>query len=179
MRRRTIVLAALVLTAFLLPAELVSAQGTSGALEPPIGKVVAVEGTATIEHTAVVVVQAATPRGPINAKVGDVVYIGDLIQTGANGKINLVFADGTALNVLSNARMELNEFVYNPATTVGQSTFNLVKGTFTFVGGKMANTGRMRVNTPAATMGIRGTTAHVVVEENGTTRFSTLIEEKH
>jgi hypothetical protein len=29
-----------------------------------------------------------------------------------------------------------------------------------------------------ATMGIRGTTPHVVVLENGTVKFSTLVEEK-
>jgi hypothetical protein len=34
------------------------------------------------------------------------------------------------------------------------------------------------LDTPVATMGIRGTTPHVVVSEDGTVKFSTLVEEK-
>jgi len=36
----------------------------------------------------------------------------------------------------------------------------------------------MKVNTAVATIGIRGTTAHVVIAEDGTVKLSTLIEEK-
>lgn len=182
MRPRATAVVAVILASFLAQADPGWAQGTAtpaqGAIEAPIGKVVTVDGTATIEHTAVVVVQASVAGGPVNAKVGDFVYRGDVIRTAADGKINLVFADGTALNVLSNAEMELNEFVYNPSNNLGSSVFGLVKGTFTFVGGKLAKTDRMRVTTPTATMGIRGTTAHVVIEEDGSVRFSTLIEQK-
>jgi hypothetical protein len=74
--------------------------------------------------------------------------------------------------------MELNEFVYNPNSKSNSSFFSLLKGTFTFVAGKVAKTGSMKVDTPAATMGIRGTTPHVVISEDGTVKFSTLVEEK-
>ena len=100
------------------------------------------------------------------------------MTTGPDSKVSLVFADGTAFNVSSNARMELNEFVYNPDGKSNSSMFNLVKGTFTFVAGKIAKTGNMRLDTPAATMGIRGTTPHVIVSEDGTVKFTTLVEEK-
>ena len=43
--------------------------------------------------------------------------------------------------------------------------------------GKVAKTGDMKIDTPVATMGIRGTTPHVEISENGTVKFSTLIEE--
>jgi hypothetical protein len=36
----------------------------------------------------------------------------------------------------------------------------------------------MKIDTPAATMGIRGTTPHVVIAEDGTVKFSTLVEEQ-
>ncbi|MCC6948563.1 MAG: FecR domain-containing protein [Bradyrhizobiaceae bacterium] len=166
-----IVFTALALFAF---SDRASAQ-RAPADESPIGKVIAVEGTATIEHVVAVVVVAG---GQSNAKVGDLVYRGDVVQTGADSKLSLVFADDTALNIFSNARMELTEFVYNPSSTLNSSLFNLAKGTFTFVGGKMAQRGRMRVDTPGATMGIRGTTSHVVVGEDGSVKFSTLIEVK-
>ena len=55
--------------------------------------------------------------------------------------------------------------------------FSLTKGTLTFVAGQVAKTGDMRVDTPVATMGIRGTTPHLEILGDGTFRFSTLIEE--
>jgi hypothetical protein len=51
------------------------------------------------------------------------------------------------------------------------------RGTFTFIAGKIAKTGDMKIDTPVATMGIRGTTPHVEISDAGTVKFSTLIEE--
>jgi hypothetical protein len=132
----------------------------------------------SVERTATVVSQAAVSGGTIAIKEGDLVYRGDTIQTGVDSKASLTFADGTAFNIASNARMTLNEFVYNPDGQSNSSLFSLLKGTFTFVAGKVAKTGSMKVDTPVATMGIRGTTPHVVVSEDGTVTFSTLVEEK-
>jgi len=180
MRRLFLALSALGLAALLAQLGPASAQSpaTSAGLEAPIGKVIAIEGTATIEHTATVVRQVSLPRGAVRPAVGDAVYRGDVVQTGADSKISLAFSDGTAFNIASNARMELNEFVYNPNGKNNSSLFSLAKGTFTFVAGKVAKTGNMKIDTPAATMGIRGTTPHVVVFEDGTVKFSTLVEEK-
>jgi hypothetical protein len=183
MPRRVIAAAALVSAALLARSDLASAQSPSvpaakGGVESPIGKVVSTEGAVTIEHNVVVVRQVSAATGPVSPKAGDFVYRRDVIQTGPDGKVNLAFADGTAFNVSGNSRMELNEFVYNPNSKSNSSFFSLVKGTFTFVAGKVAKTGSMKVDTPAATMGIRGTTPHVVVSEDGTVKFSTLVEEK-
>ena len=57
------------------------------------------------------------------------------------------------------------------------SLLSLTKGTFTFVAGKIAKSGDMKVNTPVATMGIRGTTPRVEIADDGSVKFSTLIEE--
>ncbi len=81
----------------------------------PIGKVLSFAGVARIEHAATVVVQAnLPPRAGDQAKVGDLIYRGDMIQTGTDGVLSIVFADGTSFNVSKNARMEVNEFVYDP-----------------------------------------------------------------
>ena len=157
------------------------AQTTSDparALASPIGKFVKVTGTVTVERANAAVVQASASANPPPAKDGDLVYRGDVVLTAADAKASLVFADGTAFNISGNARMELNEFVYNPNGTSNTSLFSLLKGTFTFVAGKIAKSGNMRLDTPVATMGIRGTTPHVVVSEDGTVKFSTLVEEK-
>ena len=111
------------------------------------------------------------------AKVGDLVYQGDAVATGADGRVGINFNDGTSFNLSHNARMVLNEFVYDPNSTSNSTLFNLTKGTFTFVAGKVAKTGDMKIDTPVATMGIRGTTPRVEISDDGTVRFSTLIEE--
>ena len=139
-----------------------SAPSATG-LEGAIGKVAVVSGTATIEHTAAVVVQANISDGPVPAKVGDFVYRGDAVQTAVDSKLSLVFADGTAFNLSSNARMVLNEFVYDPKGSSNSTFFSLAKGNFTFVAGQVAKTGNMKFDTPVATMGIRGTTPHVEI----------------
>ena len=76
-------------------------------------------GSVTIEHANAVVVQANLPAGSGGGptKVGDPVYRGDVVQTGADGKVGITFTDGTAFNLSSNARMVLNEFVYDPNGT--------------------------------------------------------------
>jgi hypothetical protein len=152
-----------------------SPPARAGALESPIGKVIAAAGSVTIEHVAAVVVQASiSPVG--QAKVGDLVYRGDVLQTGRDGKVDLTFADGTTFNVSSNARMVLDEFVYNPNSTANSTLFSLTKGTFNFVAGKVATTGNMKIDTPVGTMGIRGTAPRVEISENGIVTFSTLVE---
>ncbi len=145
-----------------------------------IGRVVTATGSVTIEHANAVVVQANIPAssGVGQTKVGDPVYKGDVVQTGADGKVGITFTDGTAFNLSSNARMVLNEFVYDPNGKSNSTLFSLSKGTFTFIAGKVAKTGDMKIDTPIATMGIRGTTPHVEISDDGTVKFSTLIEEK-
>ena len=146
----------------------------------PIGKVVTATGSITIERAGAVVVQAAVPGQAGQTKVGDLVYLGDVVQTGADGKVGINFTDGTSFNLSSNARMALNEFVYDPNGKSNSTLLSLSKGTFTFVAGNVAKTGDMKIDTPVATMGIRGTTPHVEISDDGSVKFSTLIEEgKH
>ena len=123
------------------------------------------------------VVQANLAGQAGQTKVGDLVYLGDVVQTGADGRLGINFTDGSSFNLSSNAHMTLNEFVYDPNGKSNSTLFNLTTGTFTFVAGNIAKTGDMKVDTPVATMGIRGTTPHIEISDDGTVKFSTLIEE--
>jgi len=147
-----------------------------GASIMPIGKVVTAAGSVSIEHVSAVVVQASV-GGQSGAKVGDSVYLGDVVSTGSDGRVGITFSDGTAFDLSPNARMVMNEFIYDPNSKSNSSLLSLTKGTFTFVAGKIAKSGDMKVNTPVATMGIRGTTPRVEIAEDGSVKFSTLIEE--
>jgi len=145
----------------------------------PIGKVLTVTGTARIEHPAAVLVQVNAPSNDVEqTKVGDLVYRGDVIQTGVDGALGITFADGSSFNVSSNARMEVNEFVYDPNGHSNSSLLSLTKGTFTFIAGNVAHTGDMKVDTPVGTMGIRGTAPRVEIMDDGTVKFTTLVEQK-
>ena len=143
----------------------------------PIGKVVTATGSVAIEHISAVVVQANISGQASQTKVGDVVYLGDVVSTGADGRVGINFTDGTSFNLSTNARMALTEFVYDPNGKSNSSLLSLTKGTFTFVAGKIAKTGDMKVDTPVATMGIRGTTPRIEISDDGTVKFATLIEE--
>ena len=159
-------------------AQIHSAQPAVQAVAPePIGKVVAATGAVTIEHAEAMVVQANVAGQAGQTKVGDLVYRGDVVQTGADGRVGINFTDGTSFNRSSNARMALNEFVYEPDGKSNSTLFSLSKGTFTFVAGKIAKTGDMKIDTPVATVGVRGTTPHIEIADDGTVRFSTLVEE--
>jgi hypothetical protein len=156
-----------------------SARPPAGVDANPIGKVLTAVGTVHIEHPAGVVVQANLPTSdPRQAKTGDLVYRGDVIQTGADGALSITFADGSSFNVSRNARMEVNEFVYDPNGHSNSTLLSLTKGTFTFIAGNIAHTGDMKVDTPVGTMGIRGTAPRVEILDDGTVKFSTLVEQK-
>jgi hypothetical protein len=152
------------------------AQNTDASVKP-IGKIVSATGPVTIEHVNAVVVQAALTNRSGDAKVGDPIYLGDVVATGGNAKVGITFTDGTAFDLSSNARMVMTEFVYDPNGKSNSTLLSLTKGTFTFVAGKIAKSGDMKIDTPVATMGIRGTTPRVEIAEDGSVKFSTLIEE--
>jgi hypothetical protein len=143
----------------------------------PIGKVVTATGSVNIEHAGAVVIQANVAGQAVQTKIGDLVYLGDVVQTGADGRIGINFTDGSSFNLSSNAHMTMTEFVYDPNGKSNSSFLSLTKGTFTFVAGNIAKTGDMRVDTPVATMGIRGTTPRIEISDDGTVKFATLIEE--
>ena len=124
------------------------AQGGSTLPPDAIGKVEKVVGQVTLIHNGV--------AGPLH--VGDLVYKTDIVQTGANSTCGIAFPDGTALDLVNNTRMALNEYNYEPNSASNGALFSLVEGTFAFVAGQVAHTGEgMKINTPVATMGIRGT----------------------
>jgi hypothetical protein len=173
--------AGLCLTAYVLLPGSASSQANSTAIDTtPIGKVQTATGLVQIEHSAVVVVQANLPPGggTDRAKAGDLVYRGDVIETGEDGTLGVTFTDGTSFNVSRNARMQVDEFLYDPKSNSNSMLLGLAKGTFSFIAGSVAHTGSMKVDTPVGTMGIRGTAPRVEIAEDGSVKFSTLVEEK-
>lgn len=124
------------------------AQAAPGAAAAQvIGHVTKLSGSATAIRNGVSVI----------LNNGDNVEKGDVVSTGADSTIGITFIDGTVFGLSSNARMVLNEMVYDPNGSNNSSLLSLVAGTITFVAGETAKHGDMKIDTPVATMGIRGT----------------------
>jgi FecR protein len=90
------------------------------------------------------------------------------IQTTASGTVQLLFIDKTTLNIGPNSNIVIDSFVYNPATGTGEMVTSLTKGALRFVGGQLSHQGALTVNTPAATIGIRGGIATISHGPEGT-----------
>ncbi len=131
----------------------------------PIGRVATVTGNATAVRNGVAIA--------LNA--GDAVLKGDVLQTGSDSALGVIFADSTTFNLTANARMVLNEFEFDPNSKANSALLSLVEGSITFIAGYVAKTGDMKVATPAATMGIRGTQINVEISSSsGDVKFSLL-----
>ena len=117
----------------------------------PAGKVVG--NIAKMTGSASIVRNGVT----IDVQVGDAVYQSDVLQTGSSSTVGLVLVDGTAFNLSANARLMLNDLTFEEGSTSNSSFITLVQGAASFVAGQVAKTGDMKVATPAAVVGIRGT----------------------
>src|SRR6202008_4020349 len=95
---------------------------------------------------------------------GDNVNKGDVVQSGSGSTLGITFVDGSVFGLGSNAKMVLNEMVYDPNGSSNSSLISLVQGTISFVAGATAKHGDMKVDTPVATMGIRGTAVLVEID---------------
>ncbi|SDT38284.1 Npun_F0296 family exosortase-dependent surface protein [Bradyrhizobium canariense] len=95
---------------------------------------------------------------------GDNVDKGDVLQSGSDSTLGVTFVDGTVFGLASNARMVVNEMIYDPNGSNNSSLLSLVQGTISFVAGETAKHGDMKVDTPVATMGIRGTAVLVQID---------------
>lgn len=93
-------------------------------------------------------------------EAGEPVYQNDVIHTESDGSVGITFIDGSVFSLGTDARMTLDSLVYDPATGEGSSEVTVLKGMFKFISGDIAanNPGDMVVETPVATIGIRGTT---------------------
>ena len=102
----------------------------------------------------------------IDVQVGDAVYQSDVVQTGSGSTLGLVLIDGTAFNLSANARMMLNDLTFEAGSTSNSSFITLVEGAANFVAGQVAKTGDMKVATPAAVVGVRGTAVKLEISSS-------------
>ena len=96
----------------------------------------------------------------LTAQPGQVVYEADTLRTGADGKLGLTLKDDTRLSLGPSSEIRLDRFAYAPAEGRLGFVLNVVRGVAAYVSGRIAKLApdAVRLETPAAIVGVRGTT---------------------
>ena len=140
-------------------------QNTTGASQPAaladdssIGQVASMTGSAAV---------ARGNTGRTALKLADLIYPNDVLQTDANSSLGITFDDETTFSLSANTKIVIDSFVYQQGGRGNLASFNVAAGTASFIASLVAKTGDMKIATPQATLGIRGTTGIVEVPPAG------------
>jgi hypothetical protein len=127
------------------------------------------EGT-QIAQVKTVSGDAAILRGGsrLPVKIGDPIYEKDTIETGDGASIGLTFIDNTVMSAGPDSEIDMAEYRFDSNNFNGAMLADVHKGTVTMVSGDIARSspGAMRIRTPAAMLGVRGTRFAIQVEGN-------------
>jgi hypothetical protein len=136
--------------AFVLATTAVSAQ------EP------AAVGRIKIASGSVFIVRAS---GLVPAQAGQDVFEADGLRTGPDGRVGITLKDDTRVSLGPSSEVRLDRFVYAPGE--GQLAFvlRMVRGVAAYVSGRIAKLSpdAVRLETPQAIVGVRGTTLAIRV----------------
>ncbi|MEO7405065.1 MAG: FecR family protein, partial [Burkholderiales bacterium] len=100
---------------------------------------------------------------------GDKIVVGD-------GRAQVRFNDGAYVSLLPNTEFHIREFRYSGKTDGSERSFmSLLRGTVRAVSGLVGrvNKAAYQIETPTATLGIRGTAGIIEVAADGTTKITT------
>lgn len=92
----------------------------------------------------------------------------DKVTTKDNDRAHLVFDDGTSLTIGPNSAITIDKYVFDPNKKTGDMALKLERGTMRFVGGAISKSSVVKIDTPSATVGIRGGIITVQIAPNGT-----------
>ena len=135
-----------------LPAGLLAGEAASA---DDIGQIKTSNGT--------VQVQRGSQRFP--GAVGTRVQQSDVIHTGTDGSVGIIFADNTMMSAGPRSVLSLDRFAFNSTTHEGRFDTSVRSGTLSVISGKLTKQSpdAMTVKTPAAILGVRGTEFFVQV----------------
>ncbi len=126
------------------------------ALAESIGQIKKLAGDVRIERNG------KTETG----KLGMPVFEKDIILTGSDGSVGLLFVDDSRMSAGPQSRLMLDEFSFNEKTDEGFFNASFLEGVFSVVAGKLTqkNPDALKVRTPSAVLAVRGTEFSVKVE---------------
>jgi hypothetical protein len=122
---------------------------SAAALAADAGEIKLVHGRAYLERSG----------ERLTLRVGMPVREADRVVTGPDGTVGITFADNSLLSIGPNSDFAIERYVFDSTTHAGQFDSRLSKGSLAGVSGKIVKQSpeAMRVHTPSAIMGVRGT----------------------
>ena len=104
----------------------------------------------------------------IDAKIEEQIVSYDEIET-TNGRLKIEFIDETQVSLTEHTYMEIDEYVYDPDPSKSKMAMNFVQGTARFATGGLGLVPKENIviQTPTATIGVRGTDFTTTVDELG------------
>ena len=120
-----------------------------------VGRIKVVTGSAFIVRAGALV----------PAQAGQAVFQADGLRTGAGGRVGITLRDDTRLSLGPNSEVRLDRFAYAPAESQVGFVLRIVRGVVAYVSGRIAKLSpdSIRLETPGAIVGVRGTTLAVRV----------------
>ena len=102
----------------------------------------------------------------VPAAVGAAVQPSDVIVTGADGLAGITFTDNSLVSLGPNSVFSIDKYRFDSTTHQGEFESSLTKGRLAAISGKMVKQSpeAMKVRTPSAIMGVRGTEFIVQVD---------------
>jgi len=102
------------------------------------------------------------------APVGAALQARDVIVTGADGSAGVTFTDNSLVSVGPGSVFAIDKYSFDSTTHQGEFEGNLRQGRLAAISGKMVKQTpeSMKIRTPSAIMGVRGTEFVVEVAQN-------------
>jgi hypothetical protein len=97
---------------------------------------------------------------------GQPVLEGDVVRTGAGGRIGITLKDGTRLSLGANSEVRIDRFAYAPGEGRLALALKVARGVAEYISGRIArlSPGAVKIETPTSIIGIRGTRVLIEVE---------------
>lgn len=122
-----------------------------------VGRIKSAKGQVTVERAG----------GSVPGAVGMRLQASDTVRTGGNGAVGITMDDDSLLSAGPDSVLVLERYAFDPATNQGRLDASLNKGTLAVISGRIAKQSpdAMTIRTPAAVLGVRGTTFVVSADE--------------
>lgn len=103
----------------------------------------------------------------VAARPGVAVFETDSLRTGADGTVGVTLKDDTRLSLGPASEVRLERYMYAPAEGGFAMVLKFARGVAAYVSGRMAKLApdSIRLETPSAIVGVRGTTVGIRVEQ--------------
>lgn len=107
----------------------------------------------------------AQTRRPL--QVGDLLQEHDIIETGSDGGVGITFTDNSLISAGPRSRLSLDSYRFDSMAFSGSFLASLKRGTLAVISGDITRRtpGAMKIRTPRAILGVRGTEFLVRAEE--------------